>query len=243
MAKKDRENEAGGIKGIGVLVVILVVITWLSVMLLLVKCDVGGFGSQVLRPVLKDVPVINYFLPAASDAEVVKESDYDIDNLPDALDEIASMDDALDVRDAQIVALSDKAEELEKELEILREYKSEYTDLQEQRTKFYDEIVYGENAPDSETYMTWYNELDSENAERIYKEMIEAKEASDEIKELAQTYENMEPQAAADILSKMKNDMDTVALIMNNMNSKARGDVLAAMEPDFAALVTKKLLP
>ena len=58
------------------LIGVLIVITWLSVMCLLIKCDVGGFGSRVLRPVFKDVPMINKILPDASDEEVAIESDY-----------------------------------------------------------------------------------------------------------------------------------------------------------------------
>ncbi len=73
--------------------------------------------------------------------------------------------------------------------------------------------------------------------------MIKARQADDEILELAKTYENMKAKNAADILQSMKNDMDTVALIMNNMNAEKRADVLAAMEPEFAASITKKLLP
>ena len=46
-----------------ILVTILIVLIWLAIFVLLVKLDVGGFGSKVLYPVLKDVPVINrYFL-------------------------------------------------------------------------------------------------------------------------------------------------------------------------------------
>jgi flagellar motility protein MotE (MotC chaperone) len=60
---------------------------------------------------------------------------------------------------------------------------------------------------------------------------------------MSKTYEDMDASAAADILSSMSNDLDTVALIMNNMSTTARGDILAAMDPEFAALITKKLLP
>ena len=245
MAKdKNRDNnEVGGVKGIGVLIVILVIVTWLSVMALLIKCDVGGFGSQVLRPVFKDVPIINVILPDATDEEVAKESDYGIYNLQDALVEIASMDDAIDVRDAQIVALNDTVVEQQAEIERLRGYETEYTTFEEERTQFYNEIVYGESAPDTETYTEWYNTLDAENAERIYREILAANEADQEIKDLASAYESMDPKAAADILESMKGDLDTVALIMNNMSTDAQGDILAEMEPEYAALVTKKLLP
>lgn len=243
MAKKNDENNEGGIKGLGALIVILVIVTWLSVMALLIKCDVGGFGSEVLRPVFKDIPVINVILPAASNAEIAKESDYPFNTLEEALVEIASMDDALDARAAEIISLNDKVYELNVENERLKTYEIEYETLQKNKTDFYNEVVYGNSAPDVETYVEWYNTLDGENAERIYREIIESKQAKKEIQEMAEAYEKMDAKAAADILTKMNNDLDTVALIMNNMSTKTRGDILAAMDPAYAALVTKKLLP
>ncbi len=53
----------------------------------------------------------------------------------------------------------------------------------------------------------------------------------------------MDAKKAAGILESMKTDMDTVALILNNMGTEARGKILAEMDPDFAAAITKKLLP
>ena len=53
MAMDNKEKEKGTSKGLGILIIVLIVITWLSVMALLIKCDVGGFGSQVLRPYLR----------------------------------------------------------------------------------------------------------------------------------------------------------------------------------------------
>ena len=53
----------------------------------------------------------------------------------------------------------------------------------------------------------------------------------------------MDAKKAAGILEKMSNDLDTVALIMSNMSNDAQGKVLAEMDPEFAASVTKKLLP
>ena len=97
MAKNKREKgeNSGSNKGVGILIGVLIVITWLSVMCLLIKCDVGGFGSRVLRPVFKDVPMINKILPDASDEEVAIESDYPYTNLEDALKHIADQDAAI----------------------------------------------------------------------------------------------------------------------------------------------------
>ena len=55
------DDEGGGALSV-ILVTIFIVLIWVAILLLLIKLDVGGFGSNVLRPVLKDVPVIHQFL-------------------------------------------------------------------------------------------------------------------------------------------------------------------------------------
>lgn len=240
--EKSNEKEKTG-KGTAILICSLIVITWLSVMALLIKCDVGGFGSEVLRPVFKDVPVIKYILPPPSDEEVAIESDYPYDTLEEALAQIAIMDKSIGSKDAEIAALNDRVTELQAEVARLTVYEEEKMEFDDEKNKFYEEIVYGDSAPDTDIYIEWYDSIDAEHAEKIYREIIESNLADEEILELAAAYESMEPAAAAKILQNMSNDMDTVALIMNNMSSKAQGDVLAAMDSDFAAAVTKKLLP
>ncbi|MBQ8914226.1 MAG: hypothetical protein IJ054_09325 [Lachnospiraceae bacterium] len=240
--KRDRE-EKKGIGASAIVIMILIILLFLTLMALLIKCDVGGFGSEVLRPVFKDIPIINKILPDASDEEVAKESDYPYSTLSEALDQIKIMDEQLNAKDAEILGLNDKVAELTGEVEQLSTYKTEQEDFEAKKNQFYDEIVYGDYAPDADTYIEWYNEISPERAEEIYESMILARQADDEILELAKTYEEMKAKNAADILQTMKNDTDTVALIMNNMSAEKRADVLAAMEPDFAASITKKLLP
>ncbi len=240
--KKDKEKKEG-MKGLGLLIILLMITTFVSTMALLIKLDVGGFGSGVLRPVFKDIPVIKEILPPPSDEEVAKESDYPYDTLEKAINEIDALNAAIKSKDADITGLNDKVEELEKEVARLSKFEEEQTRFEEQKNKFYDEIVYGENAPDADTYIEWYNELDAEHAEKIYKDIIESQQADAKIVALAKSYEAMDAAAAAKVLEQMKNDMDTVALILKNMSSDAQGKVLAAMDPSFAASVTKKLVP
>lgn len=236
--KKEKKG-----KGTAILICVLIVVTWLSVMALLIKCDVGGFGSEVLRPVFKDVPIIKYILPGPSDEEVAIESDYPYDTLEEAIEQLEIRDAAIGSKDAEIVSLNDRIKELESEILRLKVFEEDKEKLEQEKNKFYNEIVYGDSAPDTDIYIEWYNSIDAEHAEKIYREIIEADKADAEIKELAATYESMDAVKAAKILESMGNDMDTVALIMNNMSSKARGEILAAMTPEFAASVTKKLLP
>ncbi|MGN0151390.1 MAG: MotE family protein [Wujia sp.] len=242
MAKEKNTKEKGS-KGIGILIAVLIIITWLSVMALLIKCDVGGFGSEVLRPVFKNIPVINAILPDASDEEVARESDYPYDNLADALAQIAVLDNSVASKEAEIAALNDKVAEQEAEITRLSGIVEDQKEFEEKKNKFYDEIVYGDSAPDADTYVEWYNQLDAEHAEEVYREIISAQQADQDIVDLAAAYSSMDAKKAASILESMKTDMDTVALIMNNMDSESQGKILAEMDPDFAASVTKKLLP
>lgn len=70
MAKKDKKNkdnkeyaqeESAGSKLLTFLIVLFIVIIWLVIFGVLIKFDVGNFGSEVLYPVLKDVPVVTAF--------------------------------------------------------------------------------------------------------------------------------------------------------------------------------------
>ena len=243
MSSEIKEKENGGNKGIGIIMVLLIIITWLSVMALLIKCDVGGFGTEVLRPVFKDVPVINAILPDATDEEIIKESGYPYTNLKDALDRIAVLEASVGSKEAEIVTLTDQVTELQAEVSRLTVYEQEQENFEAKKTEFFNEIVYGENAPDTDIYVEWYNELDPEYAEQVYREIVAANTNDQQIIDLAKAYESMDPKDAAEILETMNTDLDTVALIMNNMSTEAQGKILAEMDPEYAASVTKKLLP
>ncbi|MCM1272232.1 MAG: hypothetical protein NC225_00845 [Clostridium sp.] len=245
MAKKNKDaNGAGaGSKIAGIIIIILALTTFLSVMALLIKCDVGGFGSNVLRPIFKNVPVIKEILPPPSDEEVAIESDYPYDTLEKALNQIQILESSVGSKDAEIVSLSDRVKELEAEVVRLTQFETDQKEFEEEKKKFYDEVVYGESAPDTDTYIEWYNSLDAEYAEKVYREVISANEVDQATKDVAAAYEAMDAKDAAEILENMKNDLDTVALILNNMSAESQGKILAEMDPEFAALVSKKLLP
>ena len=54
----DLETEEGGKKkgkGTTAIIAAFIVVIWIAIFALLVKLDVGGFGSSVLYPVLKDL--------------------------------------------------------------------------------------------------------------------------------------------------------------------------------------------
>ena len=70
MAKKVKDNEEAGRVG-SAFMTLLIVMIWLGVIVILIKLDIGGVGSNVLRPVLKDVPILKEILPDMTDDELI----------------------------------------------------------------------------------------------------------------------------------------------------------------------------
>lgn len=66
------------------LIALIIIIIWLVVFAFLIKLDVGGIGSNVLYPVLKDVPLVNKILPSVSEEQQAEEGNYKYTTLKSA---------------------------------------------------------------------------------------------------------------------------------------------------------------
>ena len=212
-------------------------------MVVLIKMDVGHFGSRVLRPVLKDVPVLNLILPAASDEEAAAETDLPYKNLSEALDRIEELESQVTADQATIQTQQEELQEKDNEIARLKVFEEDQQSFNELKNNFYNEVVYGNSAPDADTYIEWYESIDSEAAEEIYRQVVAQEQTDKDIQELATSYADMDPAAAAKILQTMSGDLDTVAKIMDSMSPSDKAEILAEMDPNFAANITKKLMP
>lgn len=245
--KKDGNEESFGSKLLSVFFVILIIVVWLAILAALIKFDIGGFGSSVLRPILKDVPVISKILPEPSEEQLKQEAEENPDEdqiatLSQAKGMIEKLEEENEKLNKNNKSLKEENTDLAKEIERLKVFEENQNAFQIQKEEFYREIVYGENAPDADTYSKWYESIDSANAEAIYRQVISQQSADNDLKDLAKTYENMKPAEAAEVLQKIGN-LDTVAEILGAMKTDARAKVMDEMEASFAANVTKKLMP
>jgi len=244
MAKdKGMQEEKAGGKLLSAVIIFLIVVVWLAAMIVLIKLDVGHFGSQVLRPILKDVPVVNLILPPASEDEIIAETGLPYRTLSEALERIHELENINTMNEATIQKQTEELQEKDNEIARLKVFEADQAEFNQLKDAFYNEVVYGNSAPDADTYIRWYESMDPEAAEEIYRQVIAEKEASGELKEIANAYAEMEPKAAAEILETMAGNLDTVAKIMNNMSSSDKAEILAEMDPNFAANITKKLMP
>ena len=243
MAKGKNDEEKAGGKLLSAVLIFMIIIVWLAAMVILIKLDVGHFGSRILRPVLKDVPVINMILPAASDDEAANETSLPYKNLAEALAQIDALNATVAADQEKIQNMTEQIQEKDNEIVRLKGFEDDQERFVQLKNEFYNEVVYGNSAPDADTYIKWYESIDPDAAEEIYRQVVAQQQASSKIKDLATTYAEMEPASAAKILETMKGDLDTVTKIMQEMASSDRAEIMAEMDPDFAANITKKLMP
>lgn len=245
MAKKDKSREAeikndestGG-KIVTVLIVLVIVIIWLAIFGVLIKLDVGNFGSEILYPVLKDVPVVSMILPEP-DGNTEQVQEYD--NLTEANARIRELESELAASNNAGSANSSEVEELQAEINRLKKFEEAQSDFARRVQEFDENVVYNDQAPDTEEYKKYYEEIEPDNAEQIYKEVCQDYEYSQEIKDQAEMYAKMEPASAAAVLTEMANDLNLVAKILDSMQTSKSALILQNMSATTAAQVTTKM--
>ena len=241
-AKLSEDEEAGGVSV--ALVTIVIVIIWLAILCLLIKLDVGGFGSNVLAPVLQDVPVLNKILPADSVVTTDDEEAYGgYTSLRDAVDYIRELE--LELERAQSANNTDSEELAELRAEIIRLQTFENAQIEFERikTEFYEEVVYADNGPGADEYRKYYESMDPATAEYLYKQVIEQAETDKILQDYAQAYSEMKPKEAAAIFESMTDDLDLAAKILYQMSAEDRGKILGVMDSEIAARLTKIMDP
>jgi len=236
------EEESTGSKIAVVIATIVFILIWLAILALIIKMDIGGFGSTVLQPILKDVPYINKILPESAE-ETVADAQYPYTTLNDAIDRIKELEIELSNVQSKSDGNSDYVAQLEAEVTRLKEFENEQSAFEEEKTKFYKDVVFNEKAPDISESKTYYESIDPANAEVLYKQVVQQQEADAEILEYAKTYAEMKPKQAAAIMEKMQDNLKLVVKILSNMGTEERGKILSAMDAEVAARITKMMEP
>lgn len=224
------------------LIALVIIAIWLVIFGLLIKMDVGGVGSM-LRPYLKNVPVISMILPEASDEEIAEENGYQFKNLSEAIDRIKELENELANYQNSGASSSQEVADLQAEIDRLKVFEDNQEYYEQLKDQFDREVVFTDNAPDISEYKKWYESIDADNAAELYKEVAEKLAISEEVKKWAETYTKMDPDKAAKILEEMTGDTNLVAKILMSMTSKQRGLIMQEMDTVYAAKLTKIMYP
>lgn len=242
--ERELDEQIDGTNASVVVVTIFIIVIWLGILCLLVKMDVGGFGSNILTPILKDVPVINKILPSESGVETTKDKAYGgYNSIKDAVEEVNRLEKQIEQMQNANTAYSEQIEALKAEVERLQTFEKNQVDFQRIKEQFYEEVVYAENGPGEEAYRTYYEEMDPTTAEALYKQVVQEEAVNNKMKDYVATYGNMDASSAAAILSAMTDNLNLAAEILESLSASSRASILAEMDPSIAARLTKIMNP
>ena len=239
------EEESGGGKAAVVFVTLMIIVIWIAILAVLIHFDVGGFGSTVMQPILKDVPYVNKILPKTEEEETKTKEDskYPYKTVDEAVAYIKELEKELaDAKESNSENDASVAD-LEAQAAQWKEYKDNEQKFEEEKAKFYKEVVFSDQAPDINEYKKYYESIDPQNAENLYKQVVEQQEKDDDMSDYVKAYSQMKPKQAAAIFDTMTDNLELVAKILSAMKADARGDILGNMKTDTAAKVTKLMEP
>jgi len=247
LAEQEAELEEEGSSIPIFLTTVAIVGIWLLILCVLIKLDVGGFGSSVLTPLLKDVPVVNQILPSETPLGMGGEEAVDeyagYTNLKEAVEQIKLLELQLEQEDLKASTLEEENAKMKEEIARLKTFEASQVEFERIKTEFYEEVIYADKGPGVEEYQKYYESIDPATAEFLYKQVVAHLEESKEIQDYAQAYSEMKPKQAAAIFEKMTNNLDLAARILKEMAPEDRGSILGAMDSEIAAKLTKIMEP
>jgi len=247
LANQEAELEEEGSNIPIFLTTVAIVCIWLLILCVLIKLDVGGFGSGVLTPILKDVPVVNKILPSEKplfqDGEEVEDEYAGYSTLKEAVEQIKLLELQLEQAGVKTGSLEEENVRLKEEVTRLKTFEASQVEFERIKTEFYEEVIYAEKGPGVEEYQKYYESIDPATAEFLYKQVVAQLEESKEIQDYAQAYSEMKPKQAAAIFEEMTNNLNLAARILKEMAPEDRGDILGVMDAEIAAKLTKIMEP
>ncbi len=241
-AELEEDEEGGGF--FTFLATLAIIAVWIVILCVVIKLDVGGFGSNVLTPVLKDVPIVNKILPTpktGTDEEQEEENGYT--DAAEAAEQIKSLELQLQEAQNKNLTLEEENANLQASVTRLQEFEDRQVEFQRLYTEFFRDVVYAENGPGPEEFAKYYEAMDPTTAEYIYRQVVEQQQEDAEIKAYADTYASMKPKNAAAIFEAMSDDLDLVARILGAMTPEQRSSIMENMNADIAAKLTKIMNP
>lgn len=244
MAKKEKVpkniDEKGDGKVGAIIIVLVFILIWITALALLVKFDAGGLGTT-LRPYLKNVPVLNLILPNVPDEQVSWEENYPYANLGEAITKIQELEAANETLTKDNLDYSAKIAELNAEIERLKVFEENQKAFEERVKKFEQYVVFNAKAPDVTEYRAFYEEISPENAEEIYRQVLELVSYDEGINTQAKLFSEMKPGQAADTLQEMTADIEWIVKVMLAMKSSNATEIMNKMDALYVAKIMQRM--
>ncbi len=220
----------------------LIVALWVAIVCVVIKMDVGGFGSSVMTPILKDVPVLNRILPSASPApgDTEEEENYGgYSSLEEAVEYIRQLEAEVERIQTTSSAKDSELEALKAEILRLQEFEQRQVEFQRIKTEFYEEVA----SLDPDGLLKYYESIDPATMEYIAKQIAVQQQKSEEAEAYLETFAVMKPKAVAKLFETMSDRLELVAEILEGMDVEQRAAIMNVIDAEIGAKLVKMMHP
>ena len=176
-----------------------------------------------------------------SEEEQARQGNYEYNTLKSANARIKELESQLASENGTTNANADYIADLEAQVKKLQKYKDSEDSFNKRVQEFDEKVVFNDKAPDISEYQQYYEQIQPDNAEKIYRQVIKKQQYTKKAETLGTYYANMDAAAAAVRLSEMSEDLDLVCDILQNMQEKKAAAILEQMDSAYAAQITKKI--
>lgn len=202
--------------------------------------NAGGVRDQYIFPPLRGLPLVGQFIPGGDYIEIngeMVEIPADAAELQETLYAIAEQMEALQAELAVAHALNDQHAQTVSVLQVYRDFITEY---RQNRQNFDEMIAMG----DPNAFATFYEEVNPDNAARLFAQIRANREIDREFRNYARTYAEMNTDEAAEVFSLLLGQNATLLLrILETFNTDQRAAVFNEMENTDVAIITILMEP
>ena len=172
---------------------------------------------------------------------IIEEKNYPYKNIDEAVEVIKKLEDQIDTLNETDEANRKKILELQNEVARLKGFEAAQEAFEERVKRFDVNVVYNSQAPSIEEYKKYYEEINPETAEEIYRQVLEQLAYDDMIKEKANLIKNMKPAQAASALEEMTADLEYTCKILLSMKPTEATPIMDKMDPLFVARILQTM--
>jgi flagellar motility protein MotE (MotC chaperone) len=189
-----------------------------------------------LNGFLQNIPIVKNLIPAENNIEGEYAS-YTPEQLADEIDKFKT---ANEIDQETIKSLNEKNDLYVEEISRLKDFEDQQAVFKAEKEEFDRMIAMN----DTGAYEAFYETVNPETAEILYKEAVIANQSSARVKEYIASFTAMDGGAAAEILEQMvPTDINLVVVIINALDPDTRAGILSEMTPENAAVVVKMTAP
>ena len=183
--QEEALGEDGGSGFVTFAATLLIVVLWVAVVCVVVKMDVGGFGSGVLAPILKDVPIINKILPSTAPATETENPEIygGYTSIEEAVEYIKQLELELEREQLASKTKDTEAEAMKAEILRLQEFEQRQVEFQRIKTEFYEEVA----NMDPDGLLKYYESMDPSTVESILKQILVQEQKNEELNSYIET--------------------------------------------------------